>query len=85
MSLKDKEYESYRRVSPGRVTDVRGRPGALEHEEYAQAVVGSDGAEISMGVEALLGEMLYELRMLRVSMTLAGTAADIPDGVERRL
>ena len=68
-SLGERQYRSYR-YDPTR------------HRGVALAVVGSDGASISGGMEARIDDLLYELRALRVAMMWAGTAADLHDGVE---
>lgn len=88
-TLGDRHYQSYRLVQPGRrvlvahpleYTDKRGGDQA---EEYAIAVVGPDGGGIEvMSLAELMGELIYELRALRVAMMLQGTAADLHDGVE---
>ena len=55
------------------------------HRGTAVAVVGGDGASLSAGTNALLEELLYEVRALRVAMVAQGTAADLRDGVERTI
>lgn len=68
-SLGERQYRSY-------------RPDPNRHRGVAVAVVGGDGETISGDTNALLEEMLYEMRALRVAMMSAGTADDLHDGVE---
>ena len=66
-SLGDRNFQSFRRVWPGRTTtdpDLDSR----HREEYAQAVVAPDGGPITGNVEGVLGEILVQLKMLNMQM-----------------
>lgn len=53
------------------------RPARAFHRGTAVAVVGSDGSAVGATLESLMEEVLYELRALRLGMTLAGTAEQV--------
>ncbi len=67
-SLGDRQFESFRRVQPGRV--VKNRTGeASHHEEYAIAVVGVDGESLPLTTEQLLGQLVLEQRLTNLLLT----------------
>lgn len=67
-SLSDRQFETYRRVSPGRL--IRNRGDAARHkEEYATAVVGIDGSPVVPYVLEDLMEMLL-LEQRRTNLLL---------------
>ena len=56
------------------------RPSLAYYRGTALAVMGDGGQPLMSESEALLGELLYETRMLRLGMILAGTCEDV-DGL----
>lgn len=67
-------------VLPGTLGERQARSYRQSKSYYrgtAVAVVGDDGAVIGGGLEEILGELLHEIRALRLGMVLAGTAEDI--------
>ncbi len=78
-SLNDRFFEAFRRVSPGRKV-VNRKDVALHSEEYAIAVIGTDGQSVGLDTgNSLRG--LYELleeQNLLLMLIAVKLGADIP-------
>lgn len=69
-ALSDRQYQSARRVRPGRVvTDER--LGTKHAEEYATAVVGPDGETLGRTQEELMDELIHQVKRLVLAMEMA--------------
>lgn len=80
-SLGDRQFESARRVRPGRlVPNRRSASHVLHSEEYATAVVDADGKPLALAIENLLEAILMEQRRTNALLqALTGQEVTIAD------
>ena len=76
-ALADKQFQSYRRVSPGKTVSRGSDLPGQELQEYAAAAVNPDGTAIATSTDQLLLEILLELKALRLGMAAAGICEEV--------